>query len=496
MNPPRLLILVAGMTALVSGLALSSASAQEASTRDTGGRQLQILDLTAASADDVRNAVQATLRSQQDRLAPQGALTQRQSNVQLIVEIPTKATAVALLENSGLHVERSPTDSEKLRVLVSLGRSVRLTPEFAALVTPTNLASIDLRSLPRFGQPGIEQVIDGQVADALAASQLQSPGKFTIRDAAVGTSQCRELSREFALEQDLSLALADSESLERRSHALLFVTTCMSPVVTTGTGPPFLPKFVSDSGAVRILGMLELNETALCMAFLLDGEKVATARHCMYEAELAGTPLRDRWDGLASHKLMFRRLTPPFEAIPLDALADIEETFDPLRGGGKFEPIQPKADLIVLRLSRAIADAPLVTFARALDPRHAAWLAGPVSIDISDEGVPEDVPREARQVRWSSGTECSIYPQRDNCLAHVCQSIGSFSGAPLIVNSDDPSRIVIGGIHLGTYSSLGANCPPIGSPALISGRYTAERGSNGGVSAQSLLEYIAALKAH
>jgi hypothetical protein len=62
------------------------------------------------------------------------------------------------------------------------------------------------------------------------------------------------------------------------------------------------------------------------------------------------------------------------------------------------------------------------------------------------------------------------------------------------VNSPEPEKVVIGGIHLGTHQSLGASCPVIGPQTLIDGNYTAERGSNGGIDTSSLVEYLTALE--
>jgi len=463
---------------------------------------VEYVDMRSATPAKVEEILRASQASQE--VDQNASPTPERANTRAIVELPRASVTpqvIRQLQGSGIRVEPS-AQSNTLNIEVGTVGSISTDPRFAQLLGGANLTSFSYKKFKdAFDNSFVQQVVGPQVPDELRKEiKPEEFGKFSITGGVVGTPECRDSADKSALVQDFA-DLFEEANLETKVDALRFIDACLAPVVQLdATPPPAFPSFVPTPAILEVMGLLELQgadgtePVAICTAFLIDNRRIATARHCLYYAEFGGRAIVERKLALEFGWLGFRRLNFPFDLVPVTRESPLKPGFDPLKGRGPDVRIAATADILVLDLAAPVENLPQLVFQENLDVRHAAWIAGPLRVTSTEAPGANPLPKSVRSVRWTRGAECSIYPKKNGCLAHVCQTVGSFSGAPIVVASADPAKVVIGGIHLGTYESLGDSCPALPSSYLLDGGYTVDRGANGGVGARVLVEHIAALE--
>lgn len=467
---------------------------------------VQLVNLRDSADDEVSNVaaliVDATRKSPAETTAAPDNINKATKYIVELRNESLRDETRAMLASNNIRIEKDSAGSLS-RFEVSVPPASLTNPQLVNLVNRSGFVRVGL-NVPASPRRGLEagQLVDADLPTNLNSQILsQQLGPSSIQGPVVSSPECAQYSRGLALTQDLPQIVIQPPTLETASDLVRFVISCFAPVVQlTDQPPPPLPDFVASPGALRVVGVLFIDDgsgsepTPFCTGFQIDAKRIATARHCFFDPNVAESTVLKTYYPLATGQVFFQRLVAPYEAVKVRDIAPLVSGFDPLRGGDPSQPIRPSADIIVLRLAKEIPGTPEIRLATALNARHAAWIAGPVDLVEVDGNTAATIPKSVRSVRWTNGSECAAYPQKNHCLAHACQAVEGFSGAPIIVKSADPSKIVVGGIHLGTYESLGDSCPSIGSAALINGTYTANRGSNGGIDATPLSEYIAALE--
>ncbi|MGJ4727881.1 trypsin-like serine protease [Luteimonas sp. SDU101] len=255
------------------------------------------------------------------------------------------------------------------------------------------------------------------------------------------------------------------------------------------------PSYVRDSGAMRIVGVLEHAVSGrdgaaimeeFCSAFLVDNNTIVSARHCFYDVQrpTARTVAGEAWH---SGNVYFRRLVPPFASVkvgPRLAVNWLDDGDIQNRPESQL-PLSAADDFIAFTLAEAIPSIPEVRFdtAEGLQP---AWVLGPTGIVRGGAIMDADIPRSVRGLRWTRNAPCATAARSDSCALHVCHATKGTSGAALITSSSNVSSVVITGIHLGPYSQLGQTCPAM--------RSTLQSHLNGAVRASAFMASILAMR--
>jgi hypothetical protein len=477
------------------------------------GREISLVNLTGASDAEVRAiidqlnkvaraappAYSATLPSEGSRLSSK-----------LIVEITggaSQAEIVKSLLEKGFEVESNQGESV-VRVAAYVPSTPSKNADLASLLAGRKSSTINTAefSMSEFERRRrmYQQVVGPQVGGALNNPKIPRPndalnlGPGSLSGPLGGSQECQDAAQDLALLPDFSSIAFDELKLRRQSSAVSFVTSCLAPIIPTEGSPlPRLPDFVENSGALGVMGVLELAygtgvSSVFCSGFLVDARRVVTARHCFFDDDQAGEMRPEIVAAMHYGNIGFRRLVPSFQLLPIAGVAKTRSDFDGLRGGNRDQPIRASADVLVLDLGAEAENVAPVEFTTAVNWRHEAWIAGPVESIVAPAST-DNVPTAVRSIRWSSGTECAVYPKEESCLLHVCQAVGDFSGAALFVRDAQSGRAKIAGMHLGPYSKLSPVCKSLDGYALVNGSYTVERGANGGVGVRYVLEYLDAL---
>ncbi len=232
------------------------------------------------------------------------------------------------------------------------------------------------------------------------------------------------------------------------------------------------PSYVRDSGAMRIVGVLEhavltRDGTTImeefCSAFLVDSNTIVSARHCFYDVQrpTARTGAGEAWD---SGDVYFRRLVPPFASVKVGPRLAVNwlDDGDVQNRPQSQLPLSAADDFIAFTLAEAIPGIPEVRFdtEEGLQP---AWVLGPTGIVRGGAIMDADIPHSVRGLRWTRNAPCATAARSDSCALHVCHATKGSSGAALIASSSNVGSVVITGIHLGPYSQLGKACPAMRS---------------------------------
>lgn len=452
----------AAIAAMMLFAAHGGAKAQSAQTGAPVGQALVMIESADPDTSSTETLLTALSRLEQ---ADAGIGTDaEEAEAQAMVTVPTDTLTEkfkSLLRQNRVELQADPAQSKTHLVFKGLGFTA-LTQKIAQLRAAQGaLVSQDLRLSPTRNETQQITISPKLGIVAVLFPPGKGPGEGSLQGMLQGSDACKRAAEKLPYVQDLSELINGPPKLQSTINAVAFRNACLSPIAGEGAPGP-LPDFVRAADPLRIMGLLEHSpggaspDETFCSAFLIDAYRIATARHCFYRADFAGS-VNVRHSGIEGGTVHFRRLSPPYERLRLKAEILPAAPFDVLAGGDPNRPIRAQADIVIVGLESPVADVPAIRWAESVDWRHEAWTAGPVDMyaAAADPGIPATV----KAVRWPSGIECSLLPQAEGCYAHVCQAVGSFSGAPIMVKGASPEEIVIGGMHLGPYSTASKSCP-------------------------------------
>lgn len=475
-------------------------------------REVSVLDMSEAPTPEVQ-AILDEMKKLEGIESPvdltNWQLGPKPKRSKIILEIrknPALQKAIDELGLKGYEIESAPGDPV-YRIGGYLPNTIKTTPDLYPFVignsTTTLSTESSLQEQLRRRREQYEHPVGPRIGDTLnnppltLAGSIAGIGMGSITGAAQSTPECAQAASETAMLDDLPTVTFELPNLAQQASATRFINYCLEPIVQVYEKPPMpLPEFIARSNALSVMGVFEIaraegNPQVFCSGFLVDARRVVTARHCFYEDERAADLRFDMVQALHFRRIGFRRLTPPYKLLTVERISTMRDGFDVLRGGQPDQAIRADADIIVLDLAEDAAGVARIELADMVSWRHSAWLAGPFATTNSPYAAAA-IPNSVQSIRWPANSECAVYPQ-NQCLVHVCQAIGDFSGSALFVKGSQPGITAIGGMHLGAYSKLTPACPPLTGFALIDGSYSVDRGANGGIGVGPIREYLAAL---
>ncbi|MBD9471237.1 hypothetical protein [Pseudoxanthomonas sp. PXM01] len=311
---------------------------------------------------------------------------------------------------------------------------------------------------PRGGDPRVQHTIGGIVGtDVLKAFniQLQQPKGGGHGGKLQGDPRCIVASNDLGRKKSISDALGRLATPEEKFSAMEYVKHCMTPIADIDLEET-TPSFIRSSDPRRIMGVFEYaapsKEPAFCSGFFISSTRVMTARHCFY-LQLKASSQSPNHAKLQSGQIIFRRLTPPYEQVLLrEEVSERRQAF--FQGSAGKTSIQAQEDFLVLETQSPVGNLPAVDFVISTAMRTPTWIAGPAVVESK-----QSLPSSVGTIGWGSGLECSAFSVDANCMAHICQAVTSFSGAPLIDPSSSRDSVKILGMHLGPYQTMSAECP-------------------------------------
>lgn len=253
-----------------------------------------------------------------------------------------------------------------------------------------------------------------------------------------------------------------------------FERNCLAPVGKPEY-PDTAPDWVKESRPERVLGVLKLrnsdgsNVQTFCTALVLNKKQVLTARHCFYDRRSA-IPVAGRLSGIASGLVSFSSalgLDPDVviagEAIPQSATAEFLSA-----GFQEGLPFDAEYDFLVLNLQGEVEGAPAVIFRRA-ETGEGLWLAGPFAMQFQELPASGSRPHDPHGLRWARDGVCQVAVADDKCVRHTCQTIGSYSGAPVFAKTKigNADSVTVVGLHLGAVGSGG--CAKVDAAVGVAG---------------------------
>ncbi|SDZ18930.1 Trypsin [Lysobacter sp. yr284] len=325
-------------------------------------------------------------------------------------------------------------------------------------------ASFDLSVLDfprRLGAYATQQIVSRESADktlALLLNTKSAPSTPQEEVCAVSSNQMSKVQRLVPDEHLSSAAIGE------------FDRACLGTLVP-GQELLALPAYVRDSGAIKILGVLERAITghdgvetreAFCSAFLVDENTIVSARHCFYDVRrpTARTETGEAWD---DGEVYFQRVVPQYASVKVGPRLAVNwlDADDAKYLPRSQRPLSAADDFIAFTLDAVIPDIPEVRF----DPEEGvqqAWVAGPAGIVRDDRDMTNrNVPPSVLGMRWTRNAPCVTASSSHTCALHVCHSTQGASGAAIIGRSSDSAGVAITGIHLGPYAQLGKACPAL-----------------------------------
>lgn len=224
------------------------------------------------------------------------------------------------------------------------------------------------------------------------------------------------------------------------------------------------PAFIRDLGGDRVAGVLVASppgrpDYVFCGATFVHASLAVTARHCFFDA-VTGSPKEEavllEYGRVRAYQLNLDR-----------PILEVELASQPLEWDAS-RPISHSEDFLILSLATSVPDLPTMLFDDSdADPSAPAWLHG--YFEYMDLGyfllsrgrllesgqLHRDAPQWVTGLRWSAGLPCLQVGASNSCRLHTCQSVGRYSGSPLVgVRQTRAGRqLVLLGLHVGAAAS-------------------------------------------
>lgn len=214
-----------------------------------------------------------------------------------------------------------------------------------------------------------------------------------------------------------------------------YVNSCFGRTSELGAAMQRFALIVSDWPPRSSVGIY-------CAGFLVASGKLLTAKHCALNRPVVG-------------------LTPP---IPLELYPETYAVFpflsqkkhslsltDKDRKKANFDPRRPQDDFIYLTVEGSReTDVPPFPIAAPRDWDQLNFVGSFLSLPDLDEVLQRPGAGAqflAKAVKFDTSANCRVFKVKDKCIYHACQTVGGFSGSPLLVVSKGLVTLV--GVHTG-----------------------------------------------
>jgi hypothetical protein len=185
------------------------------------------------------------------------------------------------------------------------------------------------------------------------------------------------------------------------------------------------------------IGVLADTEEAFCGAVALTDTILLTARHCFYSMD--GEIPNEFHASLRAKRVQFTALQA---SSPLVTVTGIRASNAPGIGTGRITHLN---DYLFLDLATALPDFAAIPVAKDFSSSavRQVWLPGPFRFAYVPDA--NNLAAAARaSARWSRTGWCPATISRNGCAQHGCQSVGGFSGAPLLELHSDGTVALLG----------------------------------------------------
>jgi len=185
------------------------------------------------------------------------------------------------------------------------------------------------------------------------------------------------------------------------------------------------------------VGVLVDTQEAFCGAIALTDTMILTARHCFYSID--GDIPNAFHESLRAGHVQFASLR---DSSPLIEVAGIRVSDSPVTGTGRITHLN---DYVFLDLRASLPGFTAIPLSRdfASNAVRRVWLPGPFRFAYAPDA--SDLAAAARtSARWSRSGWCPATISRSGCVQHGCQSVGGFSGSPLLELQSDGTVSLLG----------------------------------------------------